>query len=331
MRLVIHIGRHKTGSTAVQEHFGTESHAGLCYPTAGQRPRAPGAFRLNHHGLAFSLEDPDSPMGAGPVEAIVRTIAREADGSSTLLVSSEVLQWSGPRRIAGLRSIAARLGAEETLVVGYVREFHAYVRSAFQEAVSSDGRTHDFLAFARWYADLDLTAFARRFDDLGTVRLRPYERARFPSGDVVRDFHDLIEVPWCGGPDGPADTNPSVGGSLLLLGCLLNHVGGAQPIGRMLLKSVAARHPRFGAPPSIDERTRDRLEVDNRYRTTFAALFPEAGPAASLGGVALHPDLLEEDLPLLRDELRLPPARIRAALAAVGDAARWFHIDGRWP
>lgn len=331
MRLVIHVGRHKTGSTAVQEHFGSTEHVDLCYPSAGMRDGGGSAFVANHHGLAFSLNDPASVQGAGPVEAIVDGIVREADGAETVLLSSEVLQWTSPARTDGLRSIASRLGAEETLVVAYVREYHAYVRSGFQELIKGDRRSHDFLAYARWYADLDLAAFARRLSDIGPIRLRAYDRSRFPAGDVVRDFHDLIDVPWCEASTRSDDANPSIGGSLLLLQCLLNRIGHTGSLDRAGLRDIAVRHPRFGVPPSIDVRTRESLEQGNCYQETFATLFPDADLVPPQDGAPLHPDLLAQDLPLLREELRLSASQGERALAVLGEAAGWFRVDARWP
>ena len=96
MELTIHIGPHKTGTTAIQAAFSHSAAAlrrqGVLYPKRHWRQQA-------HHRLAFALKGKEMPGGDTPdlgaeLEALCHTLA-EAKGEKVLISSEEFLHLFG--------------------------------------------------------------------------------------------------------------------------------------------------------------------------------------------------------------------------------------------
>ena len=93
MRLVLHIGRHKTGTTAIQA-FLSSWYDGLCasrilYPLAGRRRAEGASARIFHHDVFIPML---SPAATRP-EHVQNALAREIEGADprAIILSSEVL------------------------------------------------------------------------------------------------------------------------------------------------------------------------------------------------------------------------------------------------
>lgn len=126
---IVHIGPHKTGTTAVQGAF------------ADARPRL-GEHHLHYPGRgwqvfrpALALTGSKGPRGVGQVDAqawerLVREI--ESHGPDRTLISSESLSRAEPDRIARLR---ADLDPERVQIVAMVRRYDKLLPSLWQQRV----------------------------------------------------------------------------------------------------------------------------------------------------------------------------------------------------
>jgi hypothetical protein len=105
-RLLLHLGPHKTGSTAIQHHCAAVraelAQAGFCYPRAAcwndQHLMLPGSMIVKHPFV------PPDLLGKGP-EPVLAAIAVEVPAGQVTLLSSEVfweLLMNQPRKAAEL-------------------------------------------------------------------------------------------------------------------------------------------------------------------------------------------------------------------------------------
>ena len=133
----IHIGIHKTGSTAIQHSLARHRMAllehGLHVPRAGLWSDSPAA----HHNLAFDLNlNPSFDRAKGGLEELItelRTVKCD-----NVLVSSEDLAFSvrHPARLRRLREPLLDLGFRIRWIV-YFRTFPEWAESAYTELAKS--------------------------------------------------------------------------------------------------------------------------------------------------------------------------------------------------
>lgn len=89
MRVVIHPGWSKTGTTAIQNYFATHCDAlrahGVVYPRSGR------LFDNALHGFSLSLRPLEGLEADRPASEIIAGIVAEAEGMDVLVLSSELL------------------------------------------------------------------------------------------------------------------------------------------------------------------------------------------------------------------------------------------------
>jgi hypothetical protein len=140
--IVLHIGMHKTGTTAMQSMFVAAREdlraEGISYP--GREP--------SHHAAALALiGSPDGFRGTQEAtDAVWQDLAREAAANpARTVLDSEFLSRANPEAI---RRFVAELGAERTYVVVGVRHLAAVALSAWQQSLKG-GRTNSLKHWLR--------------------------------------------------------------------------------------------------------------------------------------------------------------------------------------
>ena len=140
--IVLHIGMHKTGTTAMQSMFVAAREdlraEGISYP--GREP--------SHHAAALALiGSPDGFRGTQEAtDAVWQDLAREAAANpARTVLDSEFLSRAKPEAI---RRFVAELGAERTYVVVGVRHLAAVALSAWQQSLKA-GRTNSLKHWLR--------------------------------------------------------------------------------------------------------------------------------------------------------------------------------------
>jgi hypothetical protein len=185
--LILHIGTHKTGTSALQTFFSRRRDAladrfGIHYLRAGL-----GSGKA-HHELAWAVRDKHNvPMR---VWKEAREEIADCDAPTTV-ISSEAFWFADPALVK------KALGPVEDLqIVLYLRRQDKYLQSLYKQTVTG-GRRNDF---ASW-----LEGRTTRGDYLGVVRawaeafgreaiqIRPYEREG-RTIDVVDDFAGVIGI-----------------------------------------------------------------------------------------------------------------------------------------
>ena len=132
MRIHIHIGCYKTGTTAIQSHLSRNRDAlescGWLYPLAGsQNGHA-------HHLIPFALQKPQSDGGKGDVESILESIVDEAStrNKDNVVISSEVFFSLTENHI---RRFSKILSGHDVRIICYLRRQDEFLHSFYMQCI----------------------------------------------------------------------------------------------------------------------------------------------------------------------------------------------------
>lgn len=223
MKVILHIGWHKTGTSSLQTFLLNNKtvlleHHGILFPDTGLISNA-------HHKLAWSLQDPLISLWAKkisfntPAEEIFALLFTECrtKNAETLLLSSEEFSLTEKFRISRLASI---LKPHQVTIVAYIRRQDKYLESLYNQLIKN--------SFMRYHLDFDrfienkikegtlnyMDYFSRWSDQFPMAEfiIRPYERDLLPQNDICHDF--LINVLHSPDHDfsfNPVEENESLG------------------------------------------------------------------------------------------------------------------------
>ncbi len=199
MKVVFHIGIHKTGTTAIQ-HFCSANREkltslGVCYPAIHLKYQA-------HHNVPWALgvRHPDA-ANAVSAQELAAAMLRESSQAHchTLIVSSEEFRNLESEAIRALKQLFA--GHDVSIVV-YLRRQDDFLISKYGQHVRMytirySGTIYDFYFRHNFVARYNYQDLINRWANVfGTDNMivQVYERQRFPDGDVIRDFFRLLKI-----------------------------------------------------------------------------------------------------------------------------------------
>lgn len=310
MEAIVHIGRHKTGTTSIQAWIGRNrarlAEAGICcedfLTTRG---------RIDHFGFALAPAAPLSGQVRPPPQilaqhgihgpAAIAPAARrfEADLDALLarrpapvyLVSSESIGgwFRRPEAIASLDGwFRARF--ETVRYVAYIRRQDDFVTSLYFQMLKA-GATETLAAFACRNARQSHLDFARAWREaVGRERfdLRLLEPDWLCGGDLIADFAAAAGIDPEGFAPAPrANAAMRAGAAHALRG--INRVPGLRdlpPARKVRLAGLVDRGPklRLGAAAAAEVRAANAAENETLRREFFpdrAILFPGDPPAGT--------------------------------------------------
>lgn len=192
-RLIVHIGTHKTGSSAIQTALSDADEylleeAGLLYPQAGRIATG------GHLNLCWEVSEDDRFDAARGTTGDLVAEARRSQPAS-VVVSAETLT-SRPRNpiyANWVVALADELAVDDVLVVAYVRPQWEYLDSLYTQRIKMGYIGSDYDAFIeenKVHPRLDyVTTFDQWERNFGErLDIRPYARELLVDGDTVRDF-----------------------------------------------------------------------------------------------------------------------------------------------
>ena len=258
MTLIVHIGTHKTGTTAIQKfaaaHRDELRALGLWYPSyAGIG--IPEHYGHHHfaHAVAGEEHGRFTPEDAPQFMESVR--AGQAPGETVLLSAEPIYRhtlgvtgdyWS--RRRAYIRKLKETIGTDDVTILAVVRRQDDFARSLYQEQVKVSKCVADFRGFlaesARQFDYYEqLCAFADAFKRVSVLVYEDLKQA----GLVEAFFRHLrIEPPMAVEAVG---TNPSLPVELVEYKRLLN----ATTLSPTKLKRVGNKLVRYAAGRPVGE------------------------------------------------------------------------------
>ena len=326
MDLVLHIGRHKTGTTAIQRHMQAVTVPGVCYPLAG-RTRPGDRPAVGHHPLARLLQSGTAGSRV-ELEALASDIRSEAEGSDTIVLSSEIFSLLDGDAVERTRWFFGRAGVANVRIIAYLRESLSFVTSLFQQEVQSGRHHYSLPLYLARHVEFDVAGARSRWEPLGRLTLRPYDRAMLTDGDVVSDFVEMAGLPIARPSSPRRDPNPSVAGNLLAIKAALNSVGSGALASPKALRTLANAEPRFRGrfriPPSVAQGFRSASSLNKELLRLFPDLaLPDLATAPPVPDLASFP----ADLGSIADSLSLPTELVRAIDARRDEARTWFFAD----
>lgn len=230
MRLVLHIGPSKTGTTSVQSFMASQREAllgrGVIYPRTGCSEDG------NHDSIARqTYGDPlESWKRYGGWKEAIAEI--RASGAHTAVVSSEYFFYRPTRDPANLRRLREILSPvfEEITILCYLRRQDERIRSNYLQCIKTGVFDRNFLPRTDPGMLLDndyggiLDAWASVFG-AGRIAVRVFERGQLHPGGLIPDFLAACGIPAAGLTGGDAaERNVSFGPKGVHAMRLANHV-----------------------------------------------------------------------------------------------------------
>ncbi|NND02425.1 MAG: hypothetical protein HKN91_06515 [Acidimicrobiia bacterium] len=233
MKLTLHIGHYKTGSTAVQDHFARNRASyrkhGLLYPKTGRAVRS----RRCHSAVAFqelhtaerkvarwyAATDEFRAFAAGKrtplLDAMIQEIATKQP-DHVLVSTEEFIRFGGPRGVP--QTAAARLveafGADEVHILCYLRRPDRYLEAWYNQLIKGGrspkrlARNLDRLIPTVHVQFADALAYWAQLPNVSRVTVHRYENA---ADNLIDDVVAAIEAPDLGDlrkSASAADVNP---------------------------------------------------------------------------------------------------------------------------
>lgn len=176
--LILHIGRHKTGTSSIQHflHANREElkKHGFIYPE-------PIAALAAHHGIALALKAGED---VSQYQELLRSLRPR---KQNVLLSSEGFQRLLPRDMRRLSR------GYPTMAVVYLREQFSYAWSAYAQKVCAGTERRSFEEALQTYVPKYDTFLGRwRKITRDNLKVRIFERKRLVGGDVVADFCQTV-------------------------------------------------------------------------------------------------------------------------------------------
>jgi hypothetical protein len=224
--LLLHIGRHKSGSTAIQrflkknEIFLTDN--GFYYPTTGVRGSA-------HHLISEPMQRGKmARLGSKSATSIPILQGLHSEITSvpgkSIVISSEAFQNCNPSFV---REVFCRY---DTRVIVYIRNQLEYLASAYAQKVHATDYTSSLDTYFKDIYSVDYRAFLKAWEKQYPQQLtvRKFSRSTLEQGDVVTDFavHGLgLPDEGSAPPNSSEEANPSLNAKILQLKLYLNREG----------------------------------------------------------------------------------------------------------
>jgi SAM-dependent methyltransferase len=193
LKVFLHIGTHKTGTTALQTVFDENRELlkqhGVLYPSASPPP----AEGLSHQGLASGLADPD--QGASQWDPLLREL--DLAEQDIAVISAEGFSVLRNDAVPLVRSY---LADHDVTVVVYLRRQDEFLNGLYTTPVLYYRETRDL---PQWREEerpdlhLDYRPLLRRWEGLfgrDSLIVRPYEKVQLEGGEIVSDFCSVIGV-----------------------------------------------------------------------------------------------------------------------------------------
>lgn len=217
MKLTVHIGHYKTGSTAIQTHFDTHRGAyrrrGLLYPKNGKPLRS----KMNHSALAYQiLHEAGQPIGKwyrrskefrsykkGEQAPAREQVAAEIEGKKpdhVVLSSEEFIRFGGRRGVPSktTKGLLADLNSDDIHILCYLRRPDRYLESWYNQLIKlgqSPPRLSESLS--RFIGSVhvqyfDAVSYWTNLPMVNKVTLRRYDEVR---DNLLENSLDAIGVP----------------------------------------------------------------------------------------------------------------------------------------
>jgi hypothetical protein len=190
--LIIHIGAHKTGSTAIQKFFYFYydfylKNYQILYPTSKEI-----ICEFGHHYITWYFTPPDFKFDKDNLSQAYKAFLELISSKKyNILISSEDFTWN-TRINEFIEVVKPYFDVIYTIL--YVRPQVEAALSLYQTGVAQLGVTS---FFNEWFEKaiplFDYYSIAKRFSELNCeVIVKPYKKEKFKNEDIIFDFVDTL-------------------------------------------------------------------------------------------------------------------------------------------
>lgn len=304
MRIVIHAGMHKTGTSSVQDYFHAQSPPQVAYPDWLEANHC-GLFILlfqepellaSYHGFRARGPEFIETLPALRAENFARLSAFLDDNRHrTVLISAEDISSPEFRTaVVRMRDFLSQW-TQDIEVIVYARSALDFAVSAFQQNIKDGGMCSLDLDPLWPYFEDRIGGLDKIFGrDRVTVRL--YDRECLKDGDIVADFFDALRLPPPAGrrPESNTALSAEATGLLLLQRKMgLGYVSGydkAQSANNRfidLVSEIGSHRLTFSEAlwkPVADSHATDQAWMDQRLGSVLSSRKkPGAAPTIEIG------------------------------------------------
>lgn len=283
----LHIGMHKTGSTAIQTALDGYDDGATTYLKLALTNHSAEIFTAfsERRGTILMRELPKSASPDVLAAAIrAKMLAQITAHRKNLVISGEEMSAQfGQAEVSALRSFLEP-HFDRLQVIVYVREPGSMMRSVMQEQIKNGLTTFDIAQFYPNYRTR-LAPWHDTFGDEG-MNFVPFDPKAFPKGSVIADFARRVGI-TVSHADGRR-ANESLSAEACAIRFLQNHQRSAYdrlPFGgrlRMMRENLAVTD--FGSTPlDLDTISRSRIIAENKddidwIEARLGGSLPEARP-----------------------------------------------------
>jgi hypothetical protein len=260
---IIHIGRHKTGSTALQLFLNRNRDAllsnGFFFPSPLELHADLAVQFMYEQGTELPPDVAHRfPWIGGkdeaPYDNVKKQIAEKEN--TTVILSCEGFCNVNPEVVAKYFPI------QRTKVIVYIREQLDYMLSAYAQAIQETKRTYSFSEFEQ-NEFLDYLVFLNQWRNCfsDNLEVRIYERDCLIGGEIRSDFLEVLNIAERAKFIFPnIHANPSIGGPLLQFKLLLNQHS-PWPVEKLM----PATYRNLGNLAAGNERYRSKIFIPDNY------------------------------------------------------------------
>jgi len=262
--LILHVGRHKTGTSALQRFLCRKREElrsqGIIYPSTG-RIVSGGEMAPAHHQIA-NLCNPKFTKRAAFYET-QKSFFEEISGYDGVIVSSEAFQ--NISRPTLLKKFFREFREFDVIVIAYFREYLSYLVSTFAQRIQNQKVFMTFDEMCR--EGIDIQKFLDMSPKIGEVRYRPYDRECLVEGDIIQDFLETSGLTL--DREEVERANPSIGGNLLFFKLAANYQNWEFPSYKEQ-GTLAQTHDNFRGPFYIDTARAKAIRRSSSYNRDVA-------------------------------------------------------------
>ena len=251
-KVILHIGRHKSGTSSLQQFLVHNESAlakrGYSYPTALRRPIA-------HHLLARHYHP---KMNEPLSQEVLQDFWTEVDAAENIIISSEAFQNIDPKKMQ------KDFENYDLEIVVYIREQIGYFLSAYSQAIKARKVTWTMHEYEEKVFNATYINFLKRWEEAfpnAKLNVRVFSKKSLINGDIIEDF--LVSSGICTLDEIKSftpfedDKNPSIGGSLLEFKRLLNFTDYETKVkkGKLyrVLRQMTLKHQQYKLDKSLPE------------------------------------------------------------------------------